>query len=304
MNEQSRFNELAPGRFGRHAMLAGSWSPSMARFVDEGGFPMLTMDGRWGDCGFFSRHGVPTRWLHLANGDRRVDGLKHLPYLEWLHLGFEPRALAPLLELPALSALELHAKEPARLFEHPSLRSLEVIGARGFDGGSDGSGIESLKLVRPTMTGPDTLPRLQCLQALSIYGAAAMDSLRGLERFPRLEVLMLESCRRLSDIDGLSRVPSLRRLRIAQCPLPALPDLGGLEALEVLHVGGMAVRVNWDSLFALPALSEVAVLVPAVDAEVAGIEAAASRHGRRLGAFSAVGAKARIVSLTLERDAR
>jgi hypothetical protein len=299
MQMTAEMNELPPGALGRHGFFVGEWSESLAKYLDEAQFLMATFEGSWGDCSFFQQHGKSIRWLRIVNTQKRLDGVRFLPALETLSVGFEPKDISPLLCARSLKALEIIAKKPGPLLCHSSLERLKLIGATEFRFECENHMLQSLHLVRPHLDSLRTIAPDRALQTLDVFGAKDLSSLDGVDSFPKLEVLGIETCSKLVDINHLAFAKSLRRLSIIRCPVTELPLLAAHPSLEFLHIGGRAIRVSWEDLFLCRSLHTIAILVPDELANAERVEDLAKNAGREIEELSILGGKEKFVKLKL-----
>jgi hypothetical protein len=299
----SGFNEMPGGKFGRHAYLAGRWTADHARFLMDNAFPMVTLEGAWGDCSALIEFGESIRWLRVLNADRRIDGVASLPQLEELIVEFEPHDLSPLLHAPKLKTLDIVSKRPDAILAHPSLRLLRVVGAAGFSGQARSDSIEELRLVRVGTSSLDGWPTLPCLESLDLYGCSKLTSLDGIHQFGSLRSLRIEASANLIDVGALSRMPKLKRLSLIRTGLRVLPKFDCRSALEFLHIGTTPIEIDWRYLLSQSLLSEVMVLVTPRCADEAAIMEAADANAVRLSGLTvAPGRGPRLVRFCITRE--
>ena len=112
-----------------------------------------------------------------------------------------------------------------------------------------------------------------------------LESLAGIERFPKLNRLGLHQCRNLKSLDPISSSTSMKRLRFSRCPgihdlspvahltelreleiedcheIQSLTPIAGCKKLERLQVAGNTTIIDGDfsSLFRLRKLKEVLI---------------------------------------------
>jgi hypothetical protein len=296
------FNELPPGKFGRHVFIRGGWSPRVAKYLDENAFPMATMEGSWDGCGFFADHGHSLRWLRLLNSDKRVEGLSNLHQLEELLLGFEPKDPERLLDLPALKRLEIVCKDPGIILGHHALATLRATGVvRMSDPRAQGR-LAEIYLVRPSIDSIACVPNLQSIRRLDVYGARKLTDMNGAERFSALQDVAIESCPSLRDATALVSCRSLRKLSFARTGIERLPAFDSEHPLECIHVGGRKVHVDWDLLLSVHSLRQVALLVDSSLGELSLINAAARSNHKEVIDFTSDGGRSRFVRFRLSNS--
>jgi hypothetical protein len=208
-------------------VLEGGWRDEYAALMRERGLAVLSIMVPGDDVSFLS--GLDLRGLVLNAGS--------------------VRDLSPLLGLP-LETLTLNTPAKPRLAldlgAFPTLRTLRMYWNPGFS--LDGSRVESLFVFGPP--DPDlarfsSLPlrRLELSQGRRLLSTAGVpDSVRFLGLYqqgalsalvlPRLDVLAIESCRRIADLDAVAG-QSLTRLKVANCgDIASLAPLRGMDSLE------------------------------------------------------------------------
>lgn len=303
MQVVTKTNELPPGSYGRHLFVAGKWSGDVGRQLDEGSFPMVTFEGSWGDCSFFERHGASIKWLNIVNAQKTLGGVRFLSNLERLLVGFEPKDLSTVTTLDNLQVLEIFAKVPALLLSHPSIKRLKLSGAAEFDVQCQNDVLRELFLVRPKIDSLLELRGLRALENLDIYGAKGLSSLDGIEQFAKLEMLGIEACAHLKDLDQLASAKSLKKVSVVRSAVSELPTLAAHLSLQMLHIGGHPIQVDWDDLFACQSLNHIAVLAArAIDKDV--VIAAAAGAGRTIAELTIIGGKHKFVTVILGETAR
>lgn len=142
----------------------------------------------------------------------QVYGLRNLKKLEiWQEsLRIDPD------RLPPLTSLTIRSKDPLPSFEN--LRSLE--------------GLSIFDLKNRDLT---FLRHNKQLRVLKIRGGDHLSSLTGIEGFPSLVRVELESLHKLKDARALNTLPNLRSLSVAYCTKLRLSCLAPNSTIEELH---------------------------------------------------------------------
>lgn len=299
MRVTNRSNELAPGVFGRHGFFVGAWCDEHAKYLEDAQFPMVTMEGDWGDLSFFNTCGKSIRWLRVSNTKKILGGIRNLPNLEVLSVAYEPRDVESLLDMPKLKSLEVVSKSPGALASSKSLERLVVTGAIDFDVRSKNHSLRELCLINPRIDVFRDIFRFENLETLEVFGAKTLDSLGFIERNHSLKVLRIESCPRLVDASAMSSLRSLHRVSIVRCPVKEIHKFPDDSELEMLHVGGFPVKLKWCDIFCIKSLRRVVVFVDGDISEENIILSALDACGRKHEKISIVGGKNRTVDVRL-----
>lgn len=295
----NRSNELAPGVFGRHGFLVGEWCDEHAKYLEDAQFPMVTMEGDWGDFSFFNTCGRSIRWLRVSNVKKILGGIRNLPNLEVLSVAYEPRDIESLLDLPKLKNLEIVSKIPGVLASSRSLERLVVTGAISFDVRSENESLHELCLINPRIDAFRDISQFKNLEALEIFGAKELGSLGFLDRNHSLKTLRIESCPQLVDVSAMSSLRSLQRISIVRCPIGEIHKFSENSELEMLHVGGFPVTLKWCDIFCIKSLRRVVVLVDGDIADEGMILSALDACNRKHEKISIVGGKNKTVDVRL-----
>jgi len=299
MRVTNRSNELAPGVFGRHGFFVGTWCDEHAKYLEDAQFPMVTMEGDWGDFSFFNTCGKSIRWLRVSNTKKILGGIRNLPNLEVLSVAYEPRDVESLLDLPKLKSLEVVSKNPGVLASGKSLERLVVTGAIDFDVRSKNHSLRELCLINPRADAFRDIYQFENLEVLEVFGAKTLDSLGFIEHNHSLKVLRIESCPRLVDASAMSSLRSLQRISIVRCPVEEIHKFSGGSELELLHVGGFPVKLKWRDIFCIKSLRRVVAFVGSDISEEGVILSALDACNRKHEKISIVGGKNKTVDVRL-----
>lgn len=180
--------------------------------------------------------------------------------LKRLNLGQNPiRDLSTLASCPTIEVLELDGApitDFAVLGSMPKLRSLRISIDQipAFTRLKKLPHLEKLELGLKTFRSFEGFPEMPELR--KIYNAH-VDSLQGLEKFPKLQNLYLSG--QFTSLEPLRALKALTHLYISGSRVQSLEPLKGLSALRDLCVNTDAREVDLSPLHALPALHEVRV---------------------------------------------
>jgi hypothetical protein len=211
--------------------------------------------------------------------------LAELPELEFL-IAMDPPDAAPIHELKRLRQLSFSGTWGGRLdgSAWPALERFHAVEIPKDGGGVemlfDHPHVRELALQRPQLADlrPIAAPRLasfvvgqtrslasltgvearaSTLLDLTLWGLPELESLRGLESLGRLEVLHLESLRKITSLETVARLPGVRFLDIFDLKgVESLRPLAGHPTLEYIGFG-RTVDLDLEPLFTIPNLKLV-----------------------------------------------
>lgn len=256
---------------GPNLVVTDAWSDDIARALAAGGIEGLTLNYargfKGGDLRFID--GLPLRRLNLLA--RTIDDLGVLytlgGTLESLNLTAGSAARLDLSRFPHLVDL---GTDLAHVFESihsaTSLRSLYLGGYAWADLQPLGGLIEleSLQLKdRPAVESLDGLQNFPKLTSLQVAGASKLRDLTALrDQAPRLKSLDFRGSTKFSELDDMSSLANLELLDISQCgsiyslrPLTSLARLAELFMSESTRIEDS----DLSPLLALPKLRELSI---------------------------------------------
>lgn len=194
----------------------------------------------------------------IGNEVKDISPLAACPKLRRLNLGGNPiRDLSPLASCPTIEELELWGTpitDYAVLGSLPRLRSLAISVDQipAFTRLKKLPHLQKLKLSSEAFRSFEGFPDMPDLR--KIYGAI-VDSLQGLERFPKLQNLDLSGP--FTSLEPLRASKALTHVQITESRVQSLEPLKGLSALRDLGLGTDARGIDLSPLYFLPALHEV-----------------------------------------------
>jgi internalin A len=239
-------------------VLEGGWRDSYADMIEQHGLAVLSIMVRGDDLSFLSR--LPgLRGLVLNAGEvRDLSPVQSLDRLETLTLNTpaKPRMELDFGAFPLLEKLRMYWNPGFEsVFSCARLETLWVFGPPDADLARFGgmSGLRRLELSQGRKL--VSTAGVGALDFLGLYQQTALEELRDL---PDLQVLAIESCKKLGSLDG---VPStVRRLKVANCgDIASLRPLAGLVELEQFLAWESTRIVDGDLsvLMELPRLREI-----------------------------------------------
>lgn len=185
--------------------------------------------------------------------------------LEELHVQSDPRAAIDLENLPRLRTLAASWPQVrSSLLFAPQIENLAVPSYSEHD-------LEPLSVVtsltslfmkqRPKLRSLDGMEAFAWLTRLSVFGASGLVDISavGRARTPGLQVLQLQSCKKVSDIAAVAGCESLHFFDLSEGgEIPTLAPLAGLVGLERLHLYDTTKVTDGDlsPIAGLPRLKE------------------------------------------------
>jgi len=146
--------------------------------------------------------------------------------------------ISPVFELKGLKTLSLYCKANVAgdFRELRNLESLSLDWRNVYRSAFELNGLRRLNVLHYPDADLSNLNRNVHLRTLKL-SSNRLESLSGIERFPKIKQLDLFRCRRLTSLKAIKSVRLIRTLTIDQCPgvgdLSPLSCLGGLRTLEI-----------------------------------------------------------------------
>lgn len=293
------FNELPSGIYGRHGYFFGDWSESHAKYLSESKFPMVTLEGNWGDLSFLDGLGESIRWLRVINKSRQIKGVEKLGNLETLIVGFEPKNISSILEIPKLNSLEIVSKNLISFCSIGTLEKLKIVGAEDGNISVANNTLRELDLISPRSNWLGCVSMLVSLESLTVHGAKGLQNIDFISGAKALKIFMAESCHKLKDVQVLSSLKSIQKISIVRCPIDELGGFHGNTSLQFLHVGGFPIRIRWDDLLSVKTLQRIVVYICENNSTEDEIVSAVRSLGRVIEKLSITGKKNKLVDVVL-----
>lgn len=278
--------------------LRGEWSSEAETALAEGHFDVLSIQaGTWGDFSFLQPYAGKIRRLLVASGVDAYKGLEVLTELTEIDLEEAP---SPALDLLAFQKLEKcylrwHKKYPKEFFALPQLAEATLANYPGSDCTAIGqaAGLRKLDLRKGSVASLAGLEHVAGLQHLSLSHMKELQDISAVAKAP-LQMLHIEKCPKLVDVDFIRRLSSLRELFI-DCGGSGFADLRWLSSMEHLIDLLIAVpvqEIDWNIVFAMPALQRVVINThEGYQLDEQALLACAQAHGRIVDNFTRAGTK-------------
>ena len=249
------------------AMVAGSWSPELTRFLVESRIPALYLNtargwnGNRGDYGFLAELSQLKLLSLLASDALDLSPLERLSALERLSLQCATRRKIDFAALPKLRSVSLTWwAGAASILAHHGVESLTLISPKPRDWAqlSGSTQLKKLRMMGGNVAELDFLRGWPNLAQLELQPARALRRVSGVNSLPALRYLAIDEAHGIEDLDAIAGCKTLEALNLRDLGrIPTLRFLSDLTNLKVLFFSGSTNVEDGDLSFLdeLPRLS-------------------------------------------------